>query len=242
MEQKVAGLTVYEQALAWFEANKKQVAWGAGIITVVGLIVAYYVWSQREKQISAGQALTNVMAAPLSSGGQPESAEAYLKVAADRSGTGAGARALLAAGGVLFDQGKYAEAQTQFQKFSREYPDNPFRSQALLGVAAALDAQAKLDEAARAYKDLIDRHPGDVVVPQAKFALARIYESQNRFKEARDLYEDVGRTQGYSSLGNEAGMKAEELRSKLPQPTAATSTNSSFPILSTQPTTKTNQP
>jgi TolA-binding protein len=165
-----------------------------------------------------------------------------LKVAANHPGTSAGARALLAAAAALFAQGNFAAAQTQFQKFSREFPDSPFRGQALLGVAASLDAQAKPDEAARAYKELIDRHPGDVVVPQAKFALARIYESQNRLKEARALYEDVSRTQSHSSLGNEASVKAEELRSKQPTPTPTPAAPPSFPILSTQPTAKTNRP
>lgn len=239
MEQKVAGLTVFEQAWAWFEANKKLVAWGAAIVAVVGLFVAYYVWSQRENEVSAGQALSDALVSDLTDG-RTESADAYLKVAANHPGTSAGARALLAAAAALFAQGNFAAAQTQFQKFSREFPDSPFRGQALLGVAASLDAQAKPDEAARAYKELIDRHPGDVVVPQAKFALARIYESQNRLKEARALYEDVSRTQSHSSLGNEASVKAEELRSKQPTPTPAAP--SSFPILSTQPTAKTNRP
>lgn len=242
MEQNVAGLTVFEQAWAWFEANKKQAAWGAGILVVVGVIVSYYVWSQGEKEIGAGEALSDAMAAALPGGGHVESADAYLKVATAHPGTSAGARALLAAAGALFTQGKYAEAQAQFQKFTRDYPDSPFRSQAMLGVAASLDALAKPEEAARAYKELIDRHPGEIVVPQAKFALARIYESQNKLNEARSLYEDIAHAQGYSSLGNEAGIKVEELRSKLPATLPAPAAAPAFPILSTQPTLKTNQP
>lgn len=242
MEQKVAGLTVFEQTWAWFEANKKQVAWGAGILAVVGVIIAYYVWSQGEKEVSAGQAFSDAMVTNLTSGDQTVSPDAYLKVAANHPGTSAAARALLAAGAVLFDQGNFAEAQTQFQKFNREYPHSPFRGQALLGVAASLDAQAKRDEAARAYRELIDRHPGDIVVPQAKFALARIYESQNRLKDARDLYEDVSRSQGYTSLGNEAGMRAEELKSREPARRPAPATSDSLPVLSTPPVSKTNQP
>jgi TolA-binding protein len=242
MEQNVAGLSVFEQAWAWFEANKKQVAWGAGILVVLGVIVSYYVWSQGEKETSASEALSDALVSASSGASRGESAEAYLKVAAAHPGTSAGARALLAAAGALFTQGNYAEAQTQFQKFGKDYPDSPFRSQAMLGVAAALDAQAKPEEAARAYKDLTDRHPGEIVVPQAKFALARIYESQNKFSEARALYEDIARAQGYSSLGNEAGVKAEELRLKMPAPAAAPATTVVLPATSTPPTVKTNKP
>ncbi|MCU0786077.1 MAG: tetratricopeptide repeat protein [Verrucomicrobia bacterium] len=242
MEQNVAGLTVFEQAWAWFEANKKQVSWGAGILVIVGVIVSYYVWSQGEKEISAGEALSDAVAAAVSSGSYAESADAYLKVAAAHPGTSAGARALLAAGGALFTQGKYAEAQAQFQKFSRDYPDSPFRGQAMLGVAAALDAQAKPEEAARAYKELIDRHPGETLVPQAKFALARIYESQNKLGQALGLYEDISRAQSYGSVVNEAGIRAEALRSKLPAQASAPTAAATLPFLSTPPTVKTNKP
>jgi len=242
MEQHVAGLTVFEQAWAWFEANKKPVAWGAGILVVVGLVVSYSLWSRGEKETAAGEALSDAVAAAMSGSSRAESADVYLKVAAEHPGTGAGARALLAAAAALFTHGKYADAQAQFQKFTRDYPDSPFRSQAMLGVAASLDALARPEEAARAYKDLTDRHPGEIVVPQAKFALARIYESQNKLVEARTLYEEISRAQSYGSLVNEAGLKAEELRSKQPGATSAPTAAPAFPLRSTQPTVNTNKP
>jgi tetratricopeptide (TPR) repeat protein len=246
MEQNVAGLTVFERTWAWCEANKKQVAWGAGIVVVAGVIVAYYNWSQSEKEVSAGEAMSDVVVASLPGGAGAESADAYLKVAAAYPGTSAGARALLAAAGLLFTQGKYTEAQAQFQRFTHDYPESPFRSEAMLGVAASLDALAKPEEAARAYKELIDRHPGEIVVPQAKFALARIYESQNKLKEARELYEevyrDVNRPQAYSSIGNEAGIRADELRSKLPAPAPTKALTPAPSLMTTLPGTKTNKP
>ena len=233
------------RAWAWFETNKKQVAWGAGLIVVVGLGVAFYFWRQNETLVAAGEAVSAVEALSAVGGrARNESADAYLKVAAEHAGTTAGARAALQAGVVLFTQGRYADAQVQFEKFNREYPEAPFRSQALLGVAACLDALAKPDEAARAYKDLVDKHPGQSVVPQAKFALARIYESQGKLASALPLYEDLSRGEVSGSLANEAGLKAEELRAKLPPPalTPATNTPVSIPILTTTPTSKTNQP
>jgi len=242
MEQKVAGLTVFEQAWAWFEANKKQAAWGIGILFVVGVVAAYFFWSQAEKQVRAGEALSDVVAKAMSGVGHAEAADAYLRVAATYPGTAAGARALLEAAGLLFTQGKYTEAQAQFQKFIRDYPDNPFRSEAMLGKAASLDAQAKPDEAIRAYKELIDRHPNDSVVPQAKFAMARIYESQNKLREARALYEEVSRAQSTSSLVNEAGIKAEELKAKLPAPAASPSKTVALPATGASPIVKTNKP
>lgn len=231
MKQKVAGLTVFEQVWAKLEANKKQVAWGSAVVAVVALVVSYYTWSQAQKNVQAGQALSAVMADAMPGGGRTESAEAYLKVVAEYPRTSAAARAALAAAGTLFAQEKYAEAQAEFQKFTRDYPDSPFRGQALLGVAASLDAQGKMDEAARAYKELIDRHPSDIVVPQAKFELARVYEAQNRIKEALELYEELSRTHNYNSLGGEADLKVKELKSKVPA-AVTPAAKPSFPILS----------
>jgi len=244
MEQKVAGLTAFEQALSWFEANKKQVALVSGLVVVVGFLGSYYFWSQNQKQISAGEALSDAIAAASPRSGQSASAEAFLKVAAAHSGTSAGSRALLAAGGLLFTQGKYAEAQNEFQKFRRDYPESPFRSQAMLGVAACLDAQAKPEEAARAYKELIDRYPGDIVTPQARFSLAVIYESQGKLKEARELFEEVARSQNFGSIGNEAALKADELRAKMPavEPAAASALGTSAVVPSPSPSTNQTKP
>ena len=50
---------------------------------------------------------------------------------------------------------KYADAQTQFQKFLDAHPDSFFAAQAALGVAASLDAQGKTDLAAGAYQRVI---------------------------------------------------------------------------------------
>src|SRR5208282_4455362 len=141
-------------------------------------------------------------------------AEAYLRVAATYAGSRAGARALLVAASGLFVEGKYDEARTQFERFTREYSDSPFRGEALLGIAACLDAQSKTNEAATAYKDLIDRRPTDYVLPQARFALARLYEAQNKPELARNLLEEVERNNPYGSLGSEAGIRLEELKVK----------------------------
>ena len=211
------------------EANKKQALWGAGGILVVGVIVAFVLYQQNEAEVAASEALSNV-SVPLmtGTGSRSDMAEAYLKVAATHPKSSAGARALLLAAGSFFVDGKYAEAQTQFERFRREHSDSPFVGEALLGIGACLDAEGKAREAITAYKDLIAHHPGDVVLPQAKFALARLYEAQNEPDQARNLYEEAERTDPYGSLGDEARMRLEELKTKYPKllaPATPTPTN-----------------
>lgn len=217
MEQKVAQLTPGEKLFVWFEANKKQAAWGAGIAIVFGFVVFYYVWSLGAKEVKAAEALSQLTAANLFGGaGQAASPGDYLKVADAHAGTPAAGQALLLAGGVLFTEGKYAEAHTLFQRFTREYPGNPFMSQALLGIAACLDAQGKTDEAARAYKETVDRFSNANTASQAKLGLARSYEAQGKLDQARTLYEEIAQTEPYGSIGNEAVMRLEALKTDQP--------------------------
>lgn len=239
MEQNVAELPVFDRAWAWFDANRKQVIWGAGAVLVVGAVLGFYFWRQHAVLVEASEALSAVEAQlAIPGGARNESAEAYLKVANEHAGTGAAARALLQGGAVYFAQTKYADAQTQFQRFLREYGDSQYRSQALLGNAACLDALGKADEAAAAYQALAQQ-AGSVVAPQAKFALARIYESQGRLEQAKALYDELARGEGSASFANEAGVKAEELRQKLPKPPPVVSP---APVVLPTPVVSTNKP
>jgi hypothetical protein len=86
-----------------------------------------------------------------------------------------------------------------------------------------LDAQGKTDDAARTYKDIADRYQTDAVAAPAKFNLARIYESQGKLEPAQALYEELSHGEINNSIANEAGLKADELRAKLPPKPAAPS-------------------
>jgi tetratricopeptide (TPR) repeat protein len=187
-------------------------------VAAVGLVIWIVLWQGHQRQVTAGEALSSLAVEQmLSPTPRPNSADAYLKIAGQYPKSVAGARALLMAGGNLFTDGKYSEAQAQFEKLTREHRDSPFMGEALLGVAACLEAQGKTDAAVSAYKELISRHSGDSVVPDAKFALGRQYEIQNKPELARDQYQDVERENRFSSKGIEAGMRIEDLMAKYPK-------------------------
>ncbi len=228
MESNVAQLQVTDRLWAWFDANKKPVLTGTVVALIAGLIIWFLVWQRDQTEVAASEALSNVEAGQLGGSAQPANAQDYLKIAASYSNTKAGARAQLLAAGSLFNQGKFTEAQAQFEKFTREHRSSPFLGEAMMGIAACLDAQGKTEQAVTAYKDLIQRHSGEAYVPQAQFALARIYESQNKPEQARDLYEQVERADPF--LGPEAGMRLEELKAKFPALTPAAPALTNAPI------------
>jgi TolA-binding protein len=238
MESNAAQLPLADRLWDWFDTYRKQVALAAGILFVAGVIVWFVLWHQEQKQVDAGTALSQVAAAQLDgSGTRAEASDAYLKVARNYPNSIIGARALLLAAGSSFTEGKYQEAQTLFERFTREYQGSPFMGEALLGIASCLDAEGKTEQAVSSYKDLMTRHPNESFVPQVKFALARIYETQNKPEQARDLYQDIERSAPFSSLGNEAGVRLEELIAKnpalapAPPPPAASSTTNLVPLL-----------
>jgi TolA-binding protein len=218
MESEAVQLPLAHQAWAWFEANKKPALLGMGAIIVVGAIVSFYFYQQDQTDQAAAEALSAVAVAQLTgTRSAQEAAPALLKVAADYPKTTSAARALLLAAGTMFTEGKYTEAKGLFDRFTREYSDNPLMSEALLGSASCLDAMGKTNEALVAYGDLVRQHPGDNVISQARFAMGRLYEAQKDPDKARTQFEEVARANPVGSLGSEAGMRLEELNLKYPK-------------------------
>ncbi len=217
MESKVAEIPFSHRALGWFEKNQKQAITGAVAVMLVGIVAGFILWRQGQKQVEAGNALSNVALKQNAAGSQAgPTPQAYLKVVSEYPGSKAAAQALLLAGGGYFTEGKYQEAQAQLDRFTKEYHSSPLLPEALIGLAACLEAQGKTDQAVAAYKELIARHPTSGVVPQARFSLGGLYEVQKRPELARDMYEQVERDSRFSILGSEAGMRLEELAAKNP--------------------------
>lgn len=234
MESEVTESAGFYKFLAWLEVNKQRVVYGVVAALVIAVIVWFVVWRREQARIQAGEAFSHVFVSQVTGMSPPEgAATAYLKMASEYSDSNAAARARLLAAANLFTQGKFAEAQTQFEKFVREHRQSPFVGQAQFGVAASLDAQGKTNEAASAYKTLIDRRSAESVLPQAKFALARIYAGQGNPEAAYSLYEGLATDERFSSIGAEAAMRAEELRTKHPELAPKPQTPAISPAMST---------
>src|SRR5437660_5634779 len=131
MQSNVAQLPLTDRIWAWFETNKKPVIAGIALLLAAGLIIWFVLWEQDQKELAASRALSDVATAHMG-GSAPgkDSSAAYLKVAASYPKSSAAARALLLAAGSLFTEGKYAEAQAQFEKFLRSQQGSPFTAEA----------------------------------------------------------------------------------------------------------------
>ncbi len=238
MDNEVRQSADFYRFVAWLSAHRRRVTGISAAILAVGAGIGIFIWRADYREARANEALSDVkMPSGAEENLNPASAEPYLKVAEDYPGTGGGARAALIAGGILFDAGKFDQAQALFERFLREHPDYPLATQALLAVAACLEAQGKTAEALSRYDDLIKRRPADSIIPQAKSALARLYVSQNKPEQALHLYDDLARANNNDSWSAEAGIQREELLARFPSlkktPTPAPSASLTPPTSNT---------
>lgn len=217
MEQDIIETPFLFRAYAWAEKNRKLLIFGLAGLVGVGLIIAYVSWSKKEQELAAGQALSRAFYEQATGRVAAAAAvDAMMKIAGANQGTQPGAQALLLAGSGLFNSGKFAEAQATFERFKREYSGSPQTAQAIYGIGASLAAQGKFAEAAIAYKESADRYPQSPVAMQAQYSLAAALVAQGKLEEALPLYEKIAGVAMGNSLGNEAALRADELRDKLP--------------------------
>ncbi len=200
----------------WIEENKKSLIAGAVVIIVVGFLFWFSSVERAQKAVAAGDAMTAVMVSA-----EYASPDAYLTVAAEHPGTLAAQRALLQGATLLYDQGKYTDAQTQFQNFLDANPGSEFDADALLGSGACLDAEGKDDLAVSTYQRVINSSSQPEQVNAANFGIATIDDKQGKLNDALVYYENVASEDPMGSLGSQAGQRLMDLRSQMPAASAS---------------------
>ena len=208
----------YLRFVTWVQANLKRLIIGTVIVLVAIAVIAFISYEQGQKEVRASHALANV-AVPLSPTApvRPGTADAFLKVAKDYAGTRAGGRALLQAGAAYFVEGKYADAQTTFEQFLKEYPGSEWIPQAHFGIASSLDAQGKTADAVLKFEEMRRRFANDATSDEVRLALARLFETQDKPADAHKIYSELAQANPYGGLGSEAGVRKEELEKKFPE-------------------------
>jgi len=204
--------------LAWIEVNKKRLVIATAAVIGVVAIAAIVIQQRAQRERNASEALSDVRlpfspSAPL----PPGMAESLAKVADDYKGTKAAQRGLLLSAGVLFEEGKYADAQARFNQVLQQYPDSAWTAEANLGIAASLAALGKTAEATTKYEEIRRRFGNSAIIEETKLALARLYavpKPEESFKMADEVMKAGGQNSG---LAMEAAMLQEDLLKKHPE-------------------------
>jgi TolA-binding protein len=216
MESDITQSELFAKLWVWGDKNKKQLLYGLIALAVVGMVVAFWLAHQNEKQNDANDALSQLTSRGFSPSASATTPQELLKIATDYPDTDAAQRALLLAAGDLFASGKYDEAQAQFQKFQQQYNSSPLVPQAALGVAACYDALGKTNDAVDAYQNIVDRYQTQNVFLQAKLSLANLLEAQGKFKEAKTHLEDLTRSYP-GTISSEAASRLHDLSAAHPE-------------------------
>lgn len=203
--------------VAWANTNRKLLTQVAAAVLVLGVIIGFYTWHKSSVEAQAEEALSLIKlpdpgTASVVTGAD---AEPFAKFADDYAGSAAAARALIIAGGIYFEAGKYDDATKMFNRYLAEHADYPLSSQAALGLAACLDAEGKTNDAIAKYEEIL-RRPPDSTTTQARVALARIFAAQNKPAQAMQMYEDTLRGNSGDSWEAEARILGLQLIGKNP--------------------------
>lgn len=206
--------------LAWFEVHRQRVLLGLGVV-IVAVTAWYFARLARERaEASAGRQLQELLA----QSDAPAPAADFLRLAETAGRTRAGKHARLLAAERLFRDGKYAEAQAEFERALALSPDGVLAPQAAFGIAASLDAQDKLAEAEAKYREVIARHAEGSVAREARLALARLLESKDQPEQALRLYDELISEPQQGVFAMEARARREALVRRHPQLAAAAPT------------------
>ena len=205
--------------MTWLEVNKKRLAIGAVVLVAVGFGAYLFNYLGAQKEADASAALLKLRT-PLNAGTNAPviPSSDFLKIAQEHAGTAAAQRAILLAAGALFTEGKYADAQAQFERLQKEFPGSPWVADAAYGIATCTEALGKRDDAVTAYQRVTTAYAGEPVSTDAHLALARIYEAKSQADLALKQYDEVARpSSGQMNMkSQEALMLRDKLLKKFP--------------------------
>lgn len=219
------------------EANKNRIITGAIVIAVVVLGYSFYSWHHEQNQIAAGEAVTGALVSLPAGSDISQVANMYLGISDQYGGTIAGQRALMQGASALFMAGKYADAQSAFQRYLDNHPDGEFSGQAALGVGKCLESQGKINDAAGAYQHVISDMADEEAIFVAQFSLAQIDLQQQKYDAAAQLLQKVMQGDRYGVLGNQAAQLLNSMQSRAPAPAPAAvpAAPAATPATGTQP-------
>lgn len=226
------------ELVEWVQENRPAVLGFIGVVLAGGLAFGIYTASSRSNDTKASAAYGKALKLEDASIGEDEdkdddvpafkdaaernkaARDAYVKVAAEHKGTGAGALASLSAAQTSLKLGEFDAAIGQFDTFLKATkPTDPLRFAGLSGLAAAKDAKGDTKGAIEALEDQVtlkDKTDKD----GALLALGQLYAREGDTEKARarlekliaDFPESSLKAKAEEQLGALGGLKKPDVK------------------------------
>ena len=168
----------------------------SGVLAVVVVIVAinYFIESQEADRLKAAALLGDVLM--VEQGGEPtEAIRLAEELVAAYAGTPAAAQGTVLLANLHYAQGRYAEAQTYYQRYLDNYePVDVLAYAAQSGLGSCLEAEGQLVAAAQHYETYAAQQAGTIREAMARMEAARIYGLAGDSDKQQALLEEVSRT------------------------------------------------
>jgi TolA-binding protein len=154
---------------------------GAGILAAVVMVFVSRGWAQHKatKLAKAEQALMSA-----------QTSQALETVVKDYSSTPTAPVALLNLAKTLYNEGNYAQARIQYERFLKKYKSHEMSPAAELGLAYCTEADGDFNGAATQFAAFAKKHSKNYLQPVALLSVARCMEQGGRIAEARIILED----------------------------------------------------
>lgn len=185
---------LYGRLLLLYEENR-QVIYGIGI-GLVALILAVpgYMYYQQRQSAQANEKLGQILPAyeqgnydqALNGSGQKAG---LLTIADDYSGTSAGNLAALYAANALYEQQKYDQALTYYQRFERK--KDFLGASAYAAEAAIYESRGEFEKAASHYEKAASQYPNKITAPGYLLEAGQAYEEAGQYSAAESAYKKI---------------------------------------------------
>ena len=201
----------------WFQENFRQVT-----IVVVALAIALLAMfvskeNAKEADIAANAALLELDLGMGASATNAATADEFIAVSEQHSGTAAAKASLLLAGRAYFKDGDYDSAKATFDRYLAEDPNGPFAAGAAFGAAACLEAKDQLKEAQSAYEQVGAQYKADPVASQARFAAARMLQAQGMAEQAALAFDELSKSATSQYWAGQASTRREQIYKENPE-------------------------
>ena len=210
-------LTTYENAVSWYQTNKKKITnVGIAIVIVIGGIW-WYTNQQNQKNEKAADEFAKVFTFydngqyQLAISGVPERNVRGLQAIVDDYGsTNNGNLARFYLADCYYNLGEYDKALTEFEEV--DVPTDLLEASRLAGIAACYEVKANFSDAAKYFEHagrISDTNPN---TPEYLADAARNYAKTGNKEQAIELYKYIKKEHASSAAAREAERRINELR------------------------------